>query len=91
MYEHMCVCVLEGTGTPEAGGFTSRELLGILRELQGMHIVGADIVEVAPSYDHAEITSLAGIKFLPLIIIINKNHNNAHKIGTQSDAVFLSS
>jgi agmatinase len=47
------------TGTPEAGGFTSRELLGILRGLRGLHLVGADIVEVAPVYDHAEITSIA--------------------------------
>jgi agmatinase len=47
------------TGTPEAGGLTSRELLGILRGLRGLPLVGADIVEVAPAYDHAEITSIA--------------------------------
>lgn len=47
------------TGTPEAGGFSSRELLGILRGLRGLQLVGADIVEVAPVYDHAEITSIA--------------------------------
>jgi agmatinase len=47
------------TGTPEAGGFTSRELLGILRGLRGRNLVGADVVEVAPAYDHAEITSIA--------------------------------
>ncbi len=48
-----------GTGTPEAGGMTSRELLAILRGLSGLDIVGADIVEVAPAYDHAEITGIA--------------------------------
>ncbi|PRB68599.1 agmatinase [Arthrobacter sp. MYb213] len=48
-----------GTGTPEAGGITSRELLEILRGLRGMKIVGADIVEVAPAYDHAELTGVA--------------------------------
>jgi agmatinase len=48
-----------GTGTPEAGGLTSRELLGILRGLVGMNLVAADVVEVAPAYDHAEITSIA--------------------------------
>jgi agmatinase len=48
-----------GTGTPEAGGITSRELLKMLRGLAGMNIVGADVVEVAPAYDHAEVTSLA--------------------------------
>jgi agmatinase len=47
------------TGTPEVGGFSSRELLGILRGLRGVHLVGGDIVEVAPAYDHAEITSIA--------------------------------
>ena len=48
-----------GTGTPEAGGLTSRELLHTLRALVGADIVGADIVEVAPAYDHAEITGIA--------------------------------
>lgn len=48
-----------GTGTPEAGGLTSRELLGILRGLAGISLVGADLVEVSPAYDHAEVTSIA--------------------------------
>jgi agmatinase len=48
-----------GTGTPEAGGLTSRELLGVLRGLKGLRLEAADLVEVAPAYDHAEITSLA--------------------------------
>ncbi|SFS99552.1 agmatinase [Saccharopolyspora flava] len=48
-----------GTGTPEAGGMTSRELLEILRGLAGHRIVGADVVELAPAYDHAEITAIA--------------------------------
>lgn len=48
-----------GTGTPEAGGLTSRELLNILRSFADLNLVGADIVEVAPAYDHAEITGVA--------------------------------
>ena len=48
-----------GTGTPEIGGFSSRELAGILRGLAGLDVVGADIVEVAPAYDHAEVTAIA--------------------------------
>ena len=48
-----------GTGTPEAGGMTSRELLNTLRGLVGLNVVGADIVEVAPAYDHAELTGIA--------------------------------
>jgi agmatinase len=48
-----------GTGTPEAGGLTSREVLGILRGLAGLRLVGADVVEVAPAYDPAEMTTVA--------------------------------
>jgi agmatinase len=48
-----------GTGTPEAGGLTSRELLAILRGLVGCQIVAADVVEVSPPYDHAELTTVA--------------------------------
>jgi agmatinase len=48
-----------GTGTPEMGGFSSRELLRLLRGLDGIPVVSADVVEVAPAYDHAEITALA--------------------------------
>ncbi|KAF9492205.1 Arginase/deacetylase [Pleurotus eryngii] len=47
------------TGTPEAGGWTTREVKRILRGLSGLNFVGADIVEVAPAYDHADITSIA--------------------------------
>ncbi len=47
------------TGTPEAGGMSSRELLAVLRGLSGLRLVGADIVEVSPAYDHAEITAVA--------------------------------
>ena len=48
-----------GTGTPEAGGITSREILEILRGFRGLNLIGADVVEVAPAYDHAEITCVA--------------------------------
>lgn len=48
-----------GTGTPEAGGLTSRELLRIIRSLADRNIVGADLVEVAPAYDHAQLTGVA--------------------------------
>jgi agmatinase len=48
-----------GTGTPEAGGLTSRELLTLVRALHPSSVVGADIVEVSPAYDHAEITAIA--------------------------------
>jgi agmatinase len=48
-----------GTGTPEPGGLTTRELQLILRGLTGLNLAGADVVEVAPAYDHAELTALA--------------------------------
>ncbi len=48
-----------GTGTPVAGGLTSRELLMIIRGLTNMNIIGMDCVEVAPSYDISEITAIA--------------------------------
>jgi agmatinase len=48
-----------GTGTPEAGGLTSRELLAFVRSFANVNLIGADIVEVAPAYDHAEVTGIA--------------------------------
>ncbi|KAJ8488525.1 hypothetical protein ONZ45_g13931 [Pleurotus djamor] len=50
--------IAPATGTPEAGGWTPREVKRILRGLSGLNFVGADIVEVAPAYDHAEVTSI---------------------------------
>ncbi|KAJ7173577.1 agmatinase [Mycena filopes] len=53
------------TGTPETGGWSTRELRTILRGLEGMHIVSADIVEVAPAYDtNAELTTMAAADVL---------------------------
>ena len=47
-----------GTGTPEAGGMLSRELLRAIRQIVGrVDLVGMDVVEVSPPYDHAEVTS----------------------------------
>jgi agmatinase len=48
-----------GTGTPESGGLLSRELLAILRSFSALNLVGADVVEVAPPYDHAQMTGIA--------------------------------
>lgn len=64
-----------GTGTPEAGGLTSREVLEILRGLAGLNIVGADVVEVAPAYDHADITAVAAshIAYDLVSLIAEKN------------------
>jgi len=49
-----------GTGTPEIGGFLTRELIYLIRKLEDLNVVGADLVEVSPGFDHAEVTALAG-------------------------------
>ena len=49
-----------GTGTPVPGGLSSYQALAILRGLVGITLIGMDVVEVAPAYDHAELTALAG-------------------------------
>ena len=49
-----------GTGTPVWGGLTSAQVVVLLRELAGINLVGADVVEVCPPYDHAGMTAIAG-------------------------------
>ncbi|WP_180130161.1 agmatinase [Rhodoferax sp. BLA1] len=53
-----------GTGTPEPGGMTSSQVLTLLEELSTLSMVGMDCVEVAPAYDHAELTSTAAASFV---------------------------
>lgn len=49
-----------GTGTPVVGGFSTHDALRLIRGLAGLNIVGMDVVEVSPPYDHSELTALAG-------------------------------
>ena len=53
-----------GTGTPEVGGFTTFQAQQMLRELRGLHIVGADVVEVSPPFDPSGITAHAGVTMM---------------------------
>jgi agmatinase len=53
-----------GTGTPEPGGLSTNQVLSLLEELADLPFVGMDCVEVAPAYDHAEITSSAAAAFI---------------------------
>lgn len=53
------VAFAPGTGTPVAGGPSSAKMLAVLKHLKGLDIVGADVVEVSPPYDHAEMTAIA--------------------------------
>lgn len=66
-----------GTGTPEIGGPTTREVLQLLRALKGLNLVALDVVEVLPQYDHGEITAIAAAtviyEFLSLIALQHAN------------------
>jgi len=53
-----------GTGTPEPGGLTSSQVLTLLEDLSPLNLIGMDCVEVAPAYDHAELTSNAAATFV---------------------------
>lgn len=60
-----------GTGTPEPAGLSTRELVRLVRGFAGLSLVGADVVEVSPAYDHAELTSLAAAQLVYEIISLN--------------------
>ena len=61
--------VSDCSGTPEIGGWTTRELIQILRGLAGVNIVGADVVEVAPVYDtQAELTGIAAAGVVEILV-----------------------
>jgi len=53
-----------GTGTPEVGGLTPREVLAILRGIAGTHIIGGDVMEVAPQYDATTNTAQVAAQML---------------------------
>jgi agmatinase len=53
-----------GTGTPQVGGFTSVQILELVRAMRGLKIVGCDLVEVSPPYDNGDITSLLAANLL---------------------------
>ena len=67
-----------GTGTPEVGGLTPREVLAILRGLAGLNVVGGDVVEVAPQYDATTNTAQVGaqclFELLCLVAIDKREH-----------------
>jgi agmatinase len=53
-----------GTGTPQVGGLSSAEIIDLVRSLQGLKLMGCDLVEVSPPYDNGEITSLLAANLL---------------------------
>jgi len=58
-----------GTGTPEAGGFSVRDLLYAFNKFSKLNVVGFDLVEVAPPYDHADITSVTAAKLVREVLL----------------------
>lgn len=63
-----------GTGTPVCGGLSTYQGQTLVRKLGGINLVGADLVEVSPPYDHAEITALAGASLLlDMVCLVAKN------------------
>jgi agmatinase len=76
-----------GTGTPEVGGFTSREAQEFVRGLAGMNLGGCDVVEVYPAYDPAQITAFlaANIAYeLLSLIAARRRKEPAHGVGRES-------
>lgn len=71
-----------GTGTPEPGGLTSREMQMLLRGLDGLQVVGADVVEVCPAYDHAELTSLAAANLAYELLALLALRIGGHRPGS---------
>jgi agmatinase len=53
-----------GTGTPQVGGFTSAQIVELVRSLRGLDILGCDLVEVSPPFDNGELTSLLAANLL---------------------------
>ncbi|MDD2922076.1 MAG: agmatinase [Anaerolineales bacterium] len=63
--------VAPGTGVPEFGGLTSRDVLTILKSMQGLPLVGLDVVEIAPPLDPSESTVFAGLKIIMEYIAVS--------------------
>jgi agmatinase len=69
-----------GTGTPVSGGLTSAQALGIIRGLEKVKFIGADVVEVAPAYDHAEITAIAAATIAHDYLVLRAKQKNNEKL-----------
>ncbi|MDO8909877.1 MAG: agmatinase [Pseudohongiella sp.] len=69
-----------GTGTPVPGGLSSFQALSIIRGLVGINLIGMDVVEVAPAYDHAEMTALAGAQIAIELLALYAECRAAHAL-----------
>jgi agmatinase len=75
-----------GVQIPECGGVSAREMLGLLRKLRGLDIVGADVVECNPMYDHAEITALLAATIGAEILALIAAHKHDNRRSTKKKA-----
>ncbi len=71
-----------GTGTPEIGGITTREALSLLRGLNGLNLIGGDVVEVAPPFDPSGNTALVGATLLyEVVCLLAESRNGTSTVG----------
>lgn len=62
--------IMSGTGTPEPGGVSFKELLNALIQLKGLNIVGADIVELSPTYDPSGVSTAVACKLIREMLLL---------------------
>ena len=75
-----------GTGTPEPGGLTARQLLDAVRRIcYELPVVGMDVVEVSPPYDHADITALLGNRVVLEALVAIARRRKDERDGTSWD------
>jgi agmatinase len=79
--------IAPATGTPESGGWTTRELKRYIKGLEGLNLVGADVVEVSPPYDTvAETTSVAAADLIiDILAAMVKNKSGLPKVAAIKD------
>ena len=80
--------VAPATGTPETGGWSTRELRTIIRGLEEINFIAADIVEVAPAYDtNAELTTMAAADtlFEVMSLMVKKGPLSQMMVGVAND------
>ena len=78
--------IAPATGTPESGGWTTRELKRFIKGLEGIELVGADVVEVSPPYDTVgEVTSIAASDLLVDIMALMVKDKKGHASSRSKD------
>lgn len=75
-----------GTGTPVAGGLTSAQALALVRGMGPVNLVGMDVVEVSPPFDHSEVTALAAAHLAADMLCVLRNQKVAGRAATGDSA-----